>query len=109
MKPPVVGDERPKLWTTGAIFTSMGLLLAIVDHPLVPLTYVFHLIPVAIGGAVATAILRERFGRLWIAAQVLLILWLAFATIADQTSVAPVFIASGVFSLVRAIMKTVDS
>ena len=108
MKPPVVGDERPRLWTTGGIFTVLGLLLAIVDHPLVPLSYVFHLIPIAIGGAVATAILRERFGRPWVAVYALLVAWLAYSTIANQTSVAPVFLASGVFSLVRAIMKTVD-
>jgi len=108
MNPPPVIDERPRLWTTGAIFGSMGLLLAIVDHPLVPLSYVFHLVPIGIGGAVGTAVLREKYGRPWIAAYALLILWLAYATISAQTSVAPVFLASGVFSLTRAIMKTVD-
>jgi len=41
-------------------------------------------------------------------AYALLILWLGYASISAQTSVAPVFLAAGVFSLVRAIMKTVD-
>ncbi|RYG22037.1 hypothetical protein EON82_17835 [bacterium] len=108
MKPPVVHDERPRLWTTGAIFGVAGILLAIVEHPLVPLSYVFHLIPIAIGGAVGTAVLREKYGPKAIAAYALFILWLAAATIAHQTSVAPVFLAAGVFSLTRAIMKTVD-
>jgi hypothetical protein len=107
MKPPIAYDQRPMLWTTGAIFGAVGVILAIIDHPFVPLSHVFHIIPIALGGAVGAAVLREKYGPPWIAAYVVLTLWLAYTVIANKTSVAPVFLAAGLFPLVRAILQTV--
>lgn len=113
MKPPVLGpetphDPRPALWTTGAIFGVAGLVVAVVDNPLVPLSYVFHLIPIGLGGALGAALLRERYGPRLTVVYGLLMAWLVFAVLTDKTSVAPVFLAASVYSLARAILRTVE-
>lgn len=113
MKPPVLGlppptphDPRPALWTTGAILGVSGLGTMLLDNPLVPLTHVFELIPIGLGGAVGAAVLREKYGPRAIAAFVLLIAWLAWQTIAAKTTGGIVFLAAGLFSLVRALLLT---
>lgn len=100
-------DPRPAFWTTGTIFLVAGLMLAIVDNPLVPLSHVFHLVPLGIGGAIGTAILCERYGPRWVAAYVVLMLWLLWSTWNAQTTGAVIFLAAGVHSLTRAIVRTV--
>ncbi len=106
--PPVKYDQRPMFWATGGIFGGVGLLLAFVDHPLVPLSHVFHLIPIGIGGAIGAALLRERYGPLATIAYVLLGIWLLYAVITNQTSGSILLLSSGVYSLTRAVAQTVE-
>lgn len=104
--PPPTYDPRPMLWGTGGVFGAAGLLLAFLDHPLVPLSHVFHLIPIGIGGAIGAAILRERYGPWGTAAYVLLGVWLLYAVITSQTSGSILLLSSGVYSLTRAVVQT---
>ena len=106
--PPVVHDQRPMLWATGGIFGAVGLILAFADHPLVPLTHVFQIIPLGIGGAIGAALLRERYGRRWIWAYPVFMVWLLYTVVTTQTSASIFLLASGVYSLTRAILQTVD-
>jgi len=94
------------LWTTGAIFAASGLAVLLIDNPLVPLSHEFQLIPIGLGGAVGTAILREKLGPRWVWAYTVFILWYAYAVVMDKTSIGVVFVASGLFSLTRAIVQT---
>ncbi len=106
MKPTAV-DPQKMLWVRGGIYTAIGAFLAMVDHPLVPLSYVFQLIPISIGGAVGAAVLREKYGRWWIAPYVLLEIYLAYACLTSQTSISPIVLAAGVFSLSRGAIRWV--
>lgn len=107
MKPPVLRpDARPALWTTGAIFGVSGLAVMLLDNPLVPLTQVFGLVPLGLGGVIGAALLRERYGPRAVAAYVLVMLWLGWQVLVSQTTGGIVLLAAGLFSLVRAIVQT---
>ena len=105
--PPVVHDPRPALWTTGGIFAALGVATMLLDNPLVPITHVFGLVPLALGGAVGAALLRERFGPWANLAYLAFALWLVWQTFAAQTTGGLVFLAVGVYSLTRAFVRTV--
>ncbi len=121
MKPPTIGpgssggyepppppDPLPMLWATGAIFGVSGILVALVDHPLVPLSHVFGMLPLGLGGAIGAAILRERYGPRASVAFVLVMVYMVWQVVSSQTTVGPVFIAAGLFSLTRAIVRTAE-
>ena len=109
MKPPVLRhDPRPALWTTGAIFTLAGVATMLLDNPLVPITHVFGLVPLAVGGAVGAALLRHRYGAYAIAAYILLMLYVVWQTFAAQTTGGLIFLTAGVFSLARAVLLSIE-
>ena len=110
MKPPVrpSHDPRPALWATGAIFTVAGVAIMLFDNPLVPITHVFGLLPLSVGGAVGAALLRERYGPYVVAAYVLLMLYVVWQTFATQTTGGLVFLTAGVFSLSRAVIRSIE-
>ena len=95
------------LWATGGIFGVAGILVALTDHPLVPLSHVFGMLPLGLGGAIGAAILRERYGPRASVAFVLVILYLLWQVAVSETTIAPVLLAAGLFSLTRAIVRTV--
>ena len=112
MKPPVLGqrppvDPLPGLWATGAVFGLAGLGVMLFDNPLVPLSHEFQLIPLGLGGAVGAALLRERFGPRALAAYVVVMAWLVWQVLSVQTTGGIVLLAAGLFSLTRALVKTV--
>lgn len=119
MKPPVLGpgpmpgyepppppDPLPMLWATGGIFGVVGLLLCFADHPLVPLSHVFGILPVALGGAMGAAVLREKYGPKGGAAFFVVMAYVVWQTVASETTVGPVLLAAGLFSLTRALVRT---
>lgn len=106
MKPLPGHDPRPALWTTGACFTGAGLLITIMDNPIVPLPHVFHLLPIGLGGALGAAILREKLGPRWTEAYVVLMFWLLTAVFQAQTTGGLILLAAGIYSLGRAIVRT---
>ncbi len=96
------------LWATGAIFGVSGILVSLVDHPLVPLSHVFGMLPLGLGGAIGAAILREKYGPRGGIAFVIVMVYLVWQVIASQTTIGPVLIAAGLFSLTRAIVRTAE-
>jgi hypothetical protein len=106
MKPKVV-DPKQTLWISGGIYTAIGVFLAIVDHPLVPLSYVFHLLPIAIGGAVGAAVVREKYGPWGVVPYILLEVYLIYACVANQTSISPLVLSAGIFPLTRGAIRWV--
>ena len=109
MKPPThpPHDPRPALWATGGIFTAVGLATMLLDNPLVPITHVFGLLPLSVGGAVGAALLRERYGPWATVAYLLFMAWLVWQTFAAQTTGGLIFLAAGIFGLARATILSV--
>lgn len=106
MKPTVV-DPGKMIWVNAGVYSIVGIFLAIFDHPLVPLSYAFQILPLAIGGAVAAAVLQEKYGRWWIAAFAVLEIWLFVTCGMTQTTFAPVLLAAGIFYLTRGCIRWV--
>ena len=109
MKPPVIPhDPRPALWTTGAIFAVAGAATMLLDNPLVPITHVFGLVPLSVGGAVGAALLRQRYGPYAVAAYILLMLYVVWQTFAAKTTGGLIFLSAGVYNLARAVILSID-
>lgn len=101
-------DPLPTLWTLGAIFAVAGVGVMLLDNPLVPLTHVFGLVPIGLGGAIGAAILRERYGPIALVGFGLVMLYLVWQTLANQTTGGLVLLTAGLFNLVRAVVRTVE-
>lgn len=101
-------DPRLVLWVMGGVFSFIGIFFAATDNPIVPLWYVFHILPISIGVGILSGLLQHRFGAKASWAIVPGGVLVAYLCVANETSIAPVFFTSATYSLTRAILATLQ-